>query len=61
MVFVYVWGAWGMDGGWMQRYYDPVSLVLSDFQESEDMTETHSGMNLVSLCDGGFFIRFPRD
>ena len=32
-VFVYVWGAWGMDGGWMplptrpQRYCDPASLV----------------------------------
>ena len=50
-----------MDGGWMQRYCDPVSLVLSDFQESEDMTETHSGINLVSLCDGGFFVRFPYD
>ena len=31
--FLYVWGAWVMDGGWMplptrpQRYCDPASLV----------------------------------
>ena len=34
MVFVYVWGAWGTDKGWMplpirpQQYCDPASLVL---------------------------------
>ena len=34
MVFVYVWGAWHIDGGWMplpthpQRYCDPASLVF---------------------------------
>ena len=34
MVFVYVWRAWGIDGGWMplptrpQRYCDSASLVL---------------------------------
>ena len=43
MVIVYVWGTWGMDGGWMplhtrpQRYCDPASLVSRDlsFDETE--------------------------
>ena len=46
MVLVYVWGAWGMDGGWMplptrlQRYCDPASLVKEIFRV-ENMAILH--------------------
>ena len=45
MVFVYVYGAWDMDGGWMslptrpQRYCNPASLVTT----SDGKTSSREG------------------
>ena len=60
MVFVFVWGAWGIDGGWMslptrlQRCCDPLSLVMTRncvFNLLMFMTRSARG-KILTIIDG---------